>query len=249
MKIIDVHTYVGENLFGQSQSVDDLLFEMDRLHVDMAAIAPNRPKDYDLWPANQMVADAIMKHSDRFFGWARVDPWQGKKAQNHIIHAIEDIGLHGLLLHPWEENFQISSDLVDPLLDYAAQHRLPVLIEMGYPLVAHPMDLAELAHRHPDVTMVATHGLQLDSAAFALMDAEIVMRECDNIVMETSGMYAPEVMEKVLNELGTNRLIFGSHSPWLNQEFELERVRLLNSMSAHKSDVLGTNALRMFNRY
>ena len=97
--------------------------------------------------------------------------------------------------------------------------------------------------------MVATHGLQLDSAAFALMDAEIVMRECDNIVMETSGMYAPEVMEKVVNELGTNRLIFGSHSPWLNQEFELERVRLLNIMSAYKSDVLGNNALRMFNKY
>jgi uncharacterized protein len=245
MKIIDAHIYIGESLFGNSQSIEKIQNLMTVHGVDKAVLAPSRPKSYTLWPANQMVADIIKQHPDRFYGWARVDPWQKEDALADLIRAREELGLHGLLLHPWEEQFQVSSPLVDPLVDYAASQNMPVMVEAGYPLLAHPMDIAELANRHPEATFIATHGLQLDSAAFALMDAEVVMHECSNIIMETSGMYAPDVMENLVRDLGKERLLFGSHSPWLNLQFEVERVKSLKLDTGTKSAVMGSNIERM----
>jgi hypothetical protein len=245
MKIIDAHVYVGESLFQQSQSVAAVLKRMDDLEIDQAVLCPNRPKDYALVSANQRVADAVTQHKDRFYGLARIDPWQGEDALQHLKQAREEWGLHGLLLHPWEETFQVADGLIDPLLEYAQSERFPVFIETGYPLVAHPLDIAEIARRFPEVTFIGTHGLQLDSAAFALVDAERAMRECDNLIMETSGMYAPEVMERIVEDLGEHRLMFGSHSPWYNQELELKRAQLLDLNARQKKAVLGGNVARI----
>lgn len=245
--IVDAHVYVGDSLFGTGQNIDDLLREMDKLRIDQSVLVPNRPRQYDLLPANRMVAELVERHPDRLYGWARIDPWQGEEALRQLKQAVEEMALIGLALHPWEEHFQISDRLVDPLMEYAAQQRFPVLVEMGYPLLAHPMDLAELARRHSDVTFIGTHGLQLDSAAFALRDAETVMRECGNIIMESSGMYAPEVMENIVKELGADRLIFGSHAAWLNLEFELARIQYLKINKEQKNDVCCNNILRLIN--
>ena len=120
------------------------------------------------------------------------------------------------------------------------------MIEAGYHLLSHPFDVAEIANRFPTVRIIATHGLQLDDAGFALTDADVVMKECPNIIMETSGMYAPDTMLGVVNSLGADRLIFGSHSPWLNQEFELDRVQRMDLNSQQKAAVLGGNLLKLF---
>lgn len=248
MRIIDSHAYVGPSLFGQSRRVEDLLHLMDAGEVELAVLAPNRPREYHLDPANQLVAEAVRAHPDRFMGWIRVDPWQKQEALDSLRRGREELGLHGLLLHPWEEQFQVSSAMVDRLVSYAAEQGLPVLIEAGYPLLSHPLDIAELARRHKQTTFIATHGLQLDSSAFALTDAELAMRECENLVMETSGMYAPEVMEKIVHDLGVSRLIFGSHSPWLDFRFEIERVRCLHLMDDEIEAVFAGNISNLMNQ-
>ena len=248
MPIVDAHAYVGASLFGRGRSPEKLMSEMDRLGIDRAGLCPNKPPEYALGPANRMVARAVERHPHRFFGWVRVDPWQGTQALEELKNGIEQLGLEGLLLHPYEETFQVSSHMLDPLMVYAGQRNIPVMVEAGYALLSHPLDIAELANRHPHVTILATHGLQLDDAGFALTDAELAMRECPNLIMETSGMYAPDTMLSVVNTLGVERLVFGSHSPWLNLEFELERVRRMKLDEAHRSAVLGGNLLKLLTR-
>ena len=191
-----------------------------------------------LWTA----AQAALR-PERFFWAARVDPWQKQRRSLSSRSLHQEFGACGLVLHPWEEHFQVSDALVDPLVDYAQQNGLWVMVEAGYPLLSHPLDIAELANRHPHATIIATHGLQLDSAAFALTDAELAMRECPNLYMETSGMYAPENVENIVRDLGAERIIFGSHTPWLNQALELERVRCLNLDETQRPAVLGDNLL------
>jgi predicted TIM-barrel fold metal-dependent hydrolase len=224
-------------------SVTELLREMDRLEVEKAVLCPNKPFGYALGPANQMVAKAVRQHPDRFLGWARVDPWQGQQALVDIKFAIEVLGLNGVLLHPYEELFQISEHLVDPLMEYAKVRGLPVMIEGGYALLSHPLDIAELAQRYPEVCLIGTHGLQMDDAGFALTDADVAMRECPNIVMESSGMYAPDSMLTAVNQA---RLVFGSHSPWMNMEFEIDRIQQLAITEEQRADVFGRKILEIF---
>ncbi len=246
MQIIDAHAYIGESLFGNRRSPEDLLKEMDRLGIERAALCPNKPLTYALESANYLAGEAVLQHPDRFLGWVRVDPWQGAGALDELKRGIEVFGLNGLLLHPYEELFQIADHNVDPLVAYAGSHNLPVMVETGYHLLSHPLDLAELAKRFPGVTLVGTHGLQMDDAGFALTDSDLAMRECPNITMESSGMYAPDNMVRVVEELGQERLLFGSHSPWLNLEYELERCKRLHLTEAQKQAVLAGNILKLF---
>ncbi len=58
-------------------------------------------------------------------------------------------------------------------------------------------------------------------------------------------MYAPETMENLARDLGVGRLIFGSHSPWLNLQLEVERARLLNLNQDERSQVMGGNIARL----
>jgi predicted TIM-barrel fold metal-dependent hydrolase len=245
---IDAHAYVGDSLFGFSRTPEALLREMDRLDISKAVLCPNKPMDYDLEPANQFVAKAVRQHPDRFYGWVRIDPWQGEKSLAEIKNGIEGLGLAGLLLHPYEELFQISDRKVDPLMEYAGSIGIPVLVEAGYHLLSHPLDIAELANRFPNVTIIGTHGLQMDDAGFALTDSDLAMRECANIVMESSGMYAPDNMIGVVEKLGVARLIFGSHSPWLNLEFEIDRIDRLSLTEKQKEAVFGTNILKILQK-
>ena len=242
---IDAHAYVGESLYGFSRTPENLLREMDQLNISKAVLCPNKPTGYALEPANRMMAEAVREHPDRFYGWVRVDPWQGKNALAELKIGIEDLGLNGLLLHPYEELFQISDRKVDPLMEYAESVKIPVMIETGYHLLSHPLDLAELANRFPKVNIIGTHGLQMDDAGFALTDSDLAMRECANIVMESSGMYAPDNMVGVVEKLGSERLLFGSHSPWLNLVFEIDRIDRLALTEKQKEAVFGANILNL----
>lgn len=245
---IDAHAYIGEDLFGLSRSPDQLLKDMDRLEIAKAVLCPNKPPNYELENANRFVVDQIKLHPDRFMGWARVDPWQKEKALDLLKRGVEEWGLIGLLLHPYEERFQASLRLVDPLMEYASRMNLPVMIESGYFLLSHPLDVAELATRFPSVAIIGTHGLQLDDAAFAMTDASLALNECPNLFIDTAGVYAPDSIISTINNLGENRVIFGSHSPWLSLELEIDRVDYLDLESSAKEAIFSKNLLKLFNK-
>jgi len=243
--VIDAHAYVGDSLYGTGQDPEALLRLMDECGIDQAVLCPAKPPTYDLPSANHFVARTVDHYADRFFGLARVDPWQKDQALEHLRRARESLGLNGLLLHPWEETFQISHVLVDPLVAWAAEQAMPVFVETGYAWLAHVQDVAELAGRHPEATVVATHGMQLDASAYALVDIELAMREHDNLLMETSGMYAADFMERIVDEFGAHRLVFGSHSPWFDLHLEVQRVELLRVDPRERAAITRGNTVRI----
>ena len=245
MKIIDSHVYVGENLYGLSQDENDILKSMDESGIDLSALITHKPMNYSLPDGNKNVHGIISRHPDRFYGIARVDPWQKEKALDELKRCREEYGFLGFVMHPWEEVFHVANPIVNPLVEYAIENGMFIMIEAGYPFNSHPFDVAELANTYKEGTFIATHGLQLDSAAYALTDAEFVMKECPNIIMETSGMYAPAVMERIIHELGTHRVIFGSHSPWLHQRFETDRIRMLRVTEEEREMVFSGNFLKL----
>jgi predicted TIM-barrel fold metal-dependent hydrolase len=61
-------------------------------------------------------------------------------------------------------------------------------------------------------------------------------------------MYAPDNMIGIVEKLGVERLIFGSHSPWLNLEFEIDRIDRLSLTEKQKEAVFGTNILKILQK-
>ncbi len=243
--IIDGQAYIGDSIQGFSQTADDLRHIMHAVGIDRSVICPVKPHDYHLWPENERVADLAQRFPDEFIGFARVDPRLGARAVEDLERALGQLKLKGLVLHPWEETFRINAPLVDPLLHTAEAHGIPVLIETGYPWLSEALQVRDLALRFPRVPIMMTHGGQINISGLGQHDAWLTLADCPNVTMHTSGVYREDFIEEVIEQIGVDRVIFGSGAPLLDTRLEILRVRMAHIDAEAKGRVLGKNLHRL----
>jgi predicted TIM-barrel fold metal-dependent hydrolase len=246
--IVDGHVYLGSCLFGYGQSLEEILSTMDRLSIDRSILVPVKPRDYHLGPTNDLVAEAVRAHPDRFLGLCRVDPWQGPEARSELRRGFEELGAVGLYLDPWEESFQVNDEIVIPLVEEAAHHGRPIVINAGHLRVSHPTQVWDLASRFPNVQFVACNGGQINICGMLLSEARHMLEACPNVVIQTAGTYREDFLEEIVTEVGDQRVLFASRSPVYDQEFEMARVRFAHLSEAQKAKLWASNALTLFDQ-
>jgi predicted TIM-barrel fold metal-dependent hydrolase len=64
--------------------------------------------------------------------------------------------------------------------------------------------------------------------------------------METSGVYRQDFVEDVATQIGPERVLFGSNSPFMDMRLEVERARWANLAEESKALILAGNAQRIF---
>ena len=224
--LIDAHAHLGTSLFGVELSLEGLLASMEQNDIDQAVLSPLKPPGYHFGPENDRIARAVREHPDTLHGFARVDPWQGHAAVQELRRALDDLGLIGLFLHPFEEQFAANDEMSFPLLELLQERGHPLMIAGGYPIFSHPSQLSDLARQFPGLTIIATHGGQINISGLLLADALQTMRANPNVVMETSGVYREDFIEDTITELGADRVVWGSNTPYMDQGFETTRVRM-----------------------
>ena len=120
---------------------------------------------------------------------------------------------------------------------------LPLLLAGGYPGFSHPSQIGDLARQFPQVTIVATHGGQINISGLLLADAGRMLRANPNVIMETSGIYREDFIEDTVQELGAERVVFGSNAPYMDLGFETLRVRLAHLSNQDKA-LMGHGSLK-----
>ncbi|EEG73890.1 amidohydrolase family protein [[Clostridium] hylemonae] len=243
--IIDFHTYVGTSMLGQESTEDELLQNMAENQVDISVICPVKTTDPFFERQNEYVSDLQRKHAGKLAGFCRIDPNLGKDSEKILRESVQELELKGLVLHPWEETFAINDKKVYPFMEICREYGLPVLVETGYPWLSHCFQVADLAERFPEITFIMSHGGQFDSSGYALTDVDHVMDRHSNLMIETSGDYSDEGIENIPERLGYDRLVFGSHFPWLNTELEIYRIQRADLTDEARESIFYKNALRL----
>ncbi len=243
--LIDAHAHLGTSLFGVANTAEDLLASMEANKIDQAILSPLKPRNYHFGPENDRVAKTVRAYPNTFFGFARIDPWQQEAALDELRRSVEDLGMKGLYLHPFEEQFAANDEIGFPLIRLLAEYNLPLMIAGGYPTFSHPSQIADLARQFPDVTIIATHGGQINISGMLLADALRTMRANPNVIMETSGIYREDFIEDTISELGAHRVVWGSNSPYMDQGFETTRVRMGHFDAEVKNAIGSENIQRL----
>jgi uncharacterized protein len=242
---IDVFSFLGQSLFGYGQTSDELHARMDAADIQEALVCPVKPRGYHLGPANDAIAEAITR-SPRLKGLVRVDPNLEADAVAELDRGVHQLGLRGLFLHPWEETFRINDPRLDPLLTRCAELNLPVLIATGYPWVSEAAQVGDLARRFPSLSIVMTHGGQINISGLGQADALETLRRHRNVSIETSGVYRQDFLQDVATEIGADRVLFGSNSPLMDPRMEVARARWADVPAESRALILGGNAQRIF---
>lgn len=245
MRLVDSLVLVGRSVTGLHLSPDDLLRQMDTLGIDRAVVCPVKPENYHLPPENDRVARMAARQADRFFPLCRVDP-NRRDSVEEVQRCFQDLGARGLFLHPGEELFRVNDPRVEAVVNVVQRHGKPVVVASGYPWVSEALQVGHLAARFPDVTFVMTNGGQFNISGLGMTDAWLALEQNSNLKVQTAGEYRQDFIERVLRDLGSDRVLFASGAPGFDQRFELARARQLELSEEQRRYVLEMNAVSLF---
>lgn len=241
MKKIDAHCHIGNfgSWAGVENTVPQLLSQMKEYEIRKTVLCS---KDHT---CNDMVLDAYRKYPDCFIPLAYLNPLEGEKECLHKIETyIGREGFRGIKLNPLRHAYVADDFVVDPVMKEAEKCRLPVFIHSGHPPYSLPWSIALLAERYPSVNVVMIH---MGHGHGVYIDAALKMaKRYDNIYLEMSGMPMGIKIRQAYEEVGANRILFGTDSPFHHPSVEIQKVLTCGLDGKAMEDVFYRNTLRLF---
>jgi predicted TIM-barrel fold metal-dependent hydrolase len=266
MHIIDFHTHIFPDKIA-SQAVaalaEDsgeyrprtdgtraaLLASMDRAGISASVVANIATKPTQTHP--------ILEFSRQIAG-KRIIPLISFHPEN-TLQAVEEVfaqaaaaGIRGVKLHPMYQGFTIDDQRMFPFYQLIEHYDFFVVFHTGLD-IAFPGNLqadvdrvAHLARQFPSMTIVATH-----VGGWRQWDRAVVLAGYRNIYIETS-MTLTEMDDarflELVSHFAQDRILFGSDSPWTDQQEMVERTRGLTISDVQKEKLLYRNAEALIGR-
>lgn len=221
----------------------DLIADMDRLGIDESVIVTT-PLYGRGARANEYTMRAIEAHPDRLYGVSLVD-FFADDAPEMVERAVGHDRLLGVRMHAPFEYAEIPTDLnptadwilddaIDPVWDVLADRDACMFV---FPKATQLEMVAELADRHPDVSLVVDHMAWPDESTAPdeepWTDFEAVAERSNTYVKVSSLPRSadepwpyPDLHDYVRNLLewfGPERLMLGSDYPWMDSWDGYER--------------------------
>lgn len=238
---IDFHAHIWNTQLERVQEFGDRLTEMD---IKAAAVLPIAP-----YMRNEDVAELVSRGNGKVIGFASTVPFAvttGIPREDPIEtlrHAIEDLGLRGLKLHPIIQGFALNDPGLVPLLHAAADLGIPVLLhtgpangEFGRIENARVDLMDDLATMCPRTTLVAGHADPLGSAPY-------IARKHPNVYVETSiswsryGSLIPGLIKQAVDLAGPEKILYGTDYH-LGREERVTEMNEVFEQSGLPSDAL-----------
>lgn len=247
--IWDVHAHIaGAGERTPEETVARLMVAADRMGIDRLTIFMGDPWSVDPSPAdlvrqNDQVLRALDHWHHRAFGFVYVSPKHVEASLREIDRCVRDGPMVGLKLWVAE---RCDSDAADELVGRAQALKAVIFqhtwIKAGgnLPGESTPMDLAALAARHPDASIICGHaGGQWELGVRAV-------RPFPNVAVEIGGGDPTAGMvETAVRELGADRVLYGSDAPGRSFASQLAKVMGADVTEADRRLILGENYRRL----
>ena len=254
-RVIDAHGHLGGGLTGW-RSADlpaDLVETAAEVGIVRTLVSTlgtrallSHPGAEELRAANAVTAAAVARFPDSLAGLVYLSPEHPKASLDELARHVVDGPFVGAKL--WIAA-RAADRRVDVLAERLAELDIPLLQHAWYKVVdgtpdeSTPADVAELARRHPGLTIQMAH---LGGAGKRGV-ADIA--PYPNVVVDTSGgdPVLGEV-EYAVAELGVERVVFGSDVPIRDPATALAKVLGAELTEEQRTLVLRGNAARLYRR-
>lgn len=247
--IWDVHTHfsgvTGETPEERFERLIQFADRMgiERLCVSMGMNWSHDPSPDDLRRQNDEVLRAVTRWPRRAFGFVYLSPNHVEASLAELDRCVRDGPMVGAKL--WVAR-RCNAPELDPIVRRATELKA-VILQHTYvkatgnlPGESTPMDLAELAHRHPDATFICGHtGADWEIGIPAI-------RDCKNVYADLCGSDPTAgFTELAVRELGPKRVLYGSDAGGRSFASQLAKVFGADIRESAKKLILGENLKRL----
>ncbi len=157
-------------------------------------------------------------------------------------------GFRGVRLYPQHHSYHpLYETSIEAVLEDAAQRGWPVMLPLrvimnwGLPMIDIGV-MAALITRHPRVNWILA-GINY---LFELQMAVSMMRRFERVHLETSCIMGFHAIAKIVQQVGAERLLFGSGSPLQNGAAVAAKIAHAEISDAAREAVFHSNARRLF---
>ena len=249
LKIWDLHCHLS-GVDGESpeERAGQLLTFADRMGIERLVFFMGFPWSRDPSPAdfrreNDQVLRAIRRWPDRTFGFAYLNPKYPDACLDELNRCVRDGPMVGVKL--WV-TVRCNDPRLDPIIERCAELGAVIFqhtwLKAGGnpPGESTPMDVAELAARHPKVPMICGHtGGDWELGIRAI-------RASERVSIGTGGSDPTAgLMEMATRELGPERVIYASDVGGRSFASQLAKVHGADLSLAAKRQIFGGNLRRM----
>jgi predicted TIM-barrel fold metal-dependent hydrolase len=240
--VIDFHVHQPR---GAAYAPGEYVTAMDALGVDLSVVFTYEGLLRPTAAANDSLASFVAAAPGRMAAFATVDP-RDPGAGAEIERCVRELGMRGVKLHPWLQGFSAHEPGLDAVCATSARLGVPVLFHDGTPPFSTPLQLASLALRHPETTIVLGHGglhdLWREAIAAVQSAANVHLCMCG-----TPG-YA---MRAIVARCPLERLLFGTDAglrPTPVQRYAVLRIAQLDEIgldAEQRRAILDVNPRRL----
>jgi predicted TIM-barrel fold metal-dependent hydrolase len=215
--------------------VDKLVRLLNKYEVERAVVFPN-PNVGDKYPQmNDYIAKSVKKHPKRLVGFGRVDP-RREYAVQELNRIKNHLKLTGLKLHPMVECFRPDHPFFNKFFQKTNELNLPILFHTGDGFSS-PGLILKIAKKYPKLPIILGH---LKEAALG------VMKQCENVYVETSGT-SPDLVE-LSADIDQGRILFGSDVPYYRYPTQIIIIETAEISQKVKRKILCENFQRLFSQ-
>ncbi|NLF78893.1 MAG: amidohydrolase [Chloroflexi bacterium] len=236
--IFDIETYYApKSSLAGKQGFALLQAQLDEAGVDRAVLFPMPDQ---LNTDNEGLRELIAQ-DPRFIAAASMNPNLGQAGLEEFRIAMEKWGFRGLKLMPVHYAFRSASTAADPLIAIAREFDVPVTIHSGN-FFCHPLEIAEMASRFPDVTFIMDHM----GYRYYVLEAILAAERCPNIYLLTTAVFEPHFIRMAIDRVGADRVVYGSNAPLVIPRLQLEVIRSLKLSPEDEDLICGKTAARIY---
>ncbi len=164
------------------------------------------------------------------------------------LERIKELGLKGVKLHPDYQGFSVDEEKMKPIYKKISELGLITVFHAGFdygfppPYGATPDKMAR-ALRWFESPVIAAHWGGLDCGS------DVIQYLCGkNIYFDTSfgyGTIPKYFAEKIIETHGTDKILFGTDTPWHTAEMELKLLNTLHLSEEDKEKITHKNAEKL----
>jgi predicted TIM-barrel fold metal-dependent hydrolase len=248
-EIWDVHSHLsGVPGTTPEERIEHLLEYADRMGIARLCVFMGMTWNYDPTPefmrqSNDEMLRAIKRFPDRLFGFVYLNPKHTQASLDELNRCVRDGPMVGVKL--WCA-LHCNDPKLDPIIASAAELKAVVTqhcwikITGNLPGESTPMDLAELAARHPRATLICAHtGGDWERGIRAIKPHPNIYADING------GDPTAGFTEMAVRELGAERVLYGSDAGGRSFASQLAKVYGAAIPDAAKRLILAGNLKRL----
>ena len=251
-KIVDAHMHLGApfTLFTHGWELRDVVGRMDRLHIDRGYSAHHFWLAGRFGEARAASIEAAEATGGRLPFLAVFDPRRESESLAAMDACLGHPYFIGIKIHPSFHGVSACDARYDAVWQYAAKYKLPIVThswsDTYNPVqkLSLPDLFEEHVRRHPGVSLILGHG---GGPGNGQLQAIRLARGYPNVFLDTSGdVFSLDWIPNLVTAIGADRILFGSDQTWIDPAAHLTRIHFADIDAEAKAQILGGNALRIF---